>query len=333
MTSPHRHCLEPGHRHTTTVPTCVGSAEHSVLRRRGRRRRGGGTPTEPPRGSSARWTELLEVRALDISTSSSTATFTRTNCSRSTGSSPASWTGKRPASTTRSGTSTSGNGVRGCGVAIASTCLASGPSCGGRTHANVALPLIRDRWRPPSGFARRSTCSTTKVGPRFSGPSTNNSKRSDQALSYGVARVRTLGSWRNASRSRSTAKTLTGSPSSGPRYLATNRRTHPTVTEAGPSTARAQGEEPGEAWIKIADPNDRGPTILFHRVPEAKVVKNRVHLDIRAPDDGPDDRRQQVDAFIERIVGLGGSKIRDVIDDAGYFAVMHDPEGNEFCVG
>ena len=43
--------------------------------------------------------------------------------------------------------------------------------------------------------------------------------------------------------------------------------------------------------------------------------------------------RQHVDGFIERIVGLGGSKIRDVIDDAGYFAVMHDPEGNEFCIG
>ena|SRR5437870_3228106 len=97
--------------------------------------------------------------------------------------------------------------------------------------------------------------------------------------------------------------------------------------------ARAQAEEPGEAWVKIADPDGRGPTLLFHRVPEAKVVKNRVHLDVRAPDHGPGHRRRQVDAFIERIVGLGGCKIRDVIDDAGYFAVMHDPEGNEFCVG
>jgi hypothetical protein len=97
--------------------------------------------------------------------------------------------------------------------------------------------------------------------------------------------------------------------------------------------ARAQAEEPGEAWVKIADPVRRGPTLLFHRVPEAKVVKNRVHLDVRAPDDGPGDRQQQLDAFIGRIVGLGGSKVRDVTDDAGYFAVMRDPEGNEFCVG
>ena len=97
--------------------------------------------------------------------------------------------------------------------------------------------------------------------------------------------------------------------------------------------APTQAEEPGEAWIKIADPDQRGPTLLFHRVPEAKALKNRVHLDVRAPDDGPGDRQQQVEVFIERIPGLGGTKVRDVTDDAGYFAVMQDPEGNEFCVG
>src|SRR3982750_3117877 len=31
---------------------------------------------------------------------------------------------------------------------------------------------------------------------------------------------------------------------------------------------RAQAEEPGEGWIKIVDPTGRGPTLLFHRVPE-----------------------------------------------------------------
>src|SRR5206468_11051968 len=93
--------------------------------------------------------------------------------------------------------------------------------------------------------------------------------------------------------------------------------------------SRVQAEEPGEAWIKIADPERRGPTLPFHRVPEAKAVKNSLYLDVRAPDDGPGDRQHQVAAFIERVVGLGASKIRDVTDDAGYFAVMQDPEGNE----
>jgi hypothetical protein len=97
--------------------------------------------------------------------------------------------------------------------------------------------------------------------------------------------------------------------------------------------SRAHAEEPDEGWTKIVDPDRRGPTLLFHRVREGKVVKNRVHLDVRAPDEGPGDRQQQVDAFIESVIGLGATKLRDVTDDAGYFAVMQDPEGNEFCIG
>lgn len=96
---------------------------------------------------------------------------------------------------------------------------------------------------------------------------------------------------------------------------------------------RAQAEEPDEAWIKIADPSGNGPTLLFHRVPEPKTIKNRVHLDVRAPDSGPGSRDEQVAAFVASIVGWGGSKVRDVIDGGGYFALMQDPEGNEFCTG
>ena len=92
-------------------------------------------------------------------------------------------------------------------------------------------------------------------------------------------------------------------------------------------------EEPGEAWTKIVDPQGKGSPLLFHRVPEAKMVKNRLHLDLRAPRSTPGDRRQQVDAEVDRLVGLGGHKLHDVTDDAGYFVVMHDPEGNEFCIG
>ena len=97
--------------------------------------------------------------------------------------------------------------------------------------------------------------------------------------------------------------------------------------------SRKQADEPGEAWIKIVDSNGSGPTLLFHRVPESKTVKNRVHLDVRAPDDGSGSREQQVAEFIANVVAWGGSKMRDVTDDAGYFAVMQDPEGNEFCIG
>lgn len=97
--------------------------------------------------------------------------------------------------------------------------------------------------------------------------------------------------------------------------------------------SRTVATYPGEAWIQIVDPDGRGPGILFHSVPEEKVVKNRVHLDVRAPDDTPGDRRAQIRAFVEKAVALGGRKVRDVTDEAGHFAVMEDPEGNEFCIG
>lgn len=90
--------------------------------------------------------------------------------------------------------------------------------------------------------------------------------------------------------------------------------------------------QPGEAWSRIVDPDGRGPSLLFHRVPETKVVKNRLHLDVCAPNDTPGDRRQQIDAEVKRVVRLGASKLHGVTDEAGYFVVMRDPEGNEFCI-
>ena len=59
----------------------------------------------------------------------------------------------------------------------------------------------------------------------------------------------------------------------------------------------------------------------FQRVAEAKTTKNRVHLDVSAPD---------VAAAKARIVALGGRRLEGY--EAGGFLVMGDPEGNEFCV-
>ena len=63
------------------------------------------------------------------------------------------------------------------------------------------------------------------------------------------------------------------------------------------------------------------PRLFFQRVPEEKVVKNRVHLDLRADDSG---------AEVDRLVGLGASVVADEPD--ADFVVLQDPEGNEFCV-
>src|SRR5437867_7282181 len=73
----------------------------------------------------------------------------------------------------------------------------------------------------------------------------------------------------------------------------------------------------------IADPSKRTPGVFFQTVPEPKVVKNRVHLDLRPPGTMADE--------VDRLRGLGASELRYV--DEGYgWTVMADPEGAEFCV-
>jgi hypothetical protein len=68
-----------------------------------------------------------------------------------------------------------------------------------------------------------------------------------------------------------------------------------------------------------------GRWLLFLRVPEAKTVKNRMHICLR-----PVDRTR--DEEVERILGLGATMVNDLRDGARGWAVLADPEGNEFCV-
>jgi len=96
----------------------------------------------------------------------------------------------------------------------------------------------------------------------------------------------------------------------------------------------AVAAEPGEGWSVIVDPDDHGPSVLFHRVPEPKTVKNRLHLDIvLAPGAPTDETRPLVDAEVRRLVQRGATYVRTDDDGQDYYAVMQDPEGNEFCVG
>ncbi|MEU6712831.1 VOC family protein [Nonomuraea sp. NPDC046802] len=61
------------------------------------------------------------------------------------------------------------------------------------------------------------------------------------------------------------------------------------------------------------------PRLFFQLVPERKIVKNRLHLDLRADD---------LDAEIVRLTGLGATVLATYDD----WVVLADPEGNEFCV-
>ena len=77
----------------------------------------------------------------------------------------------------------------------------------------------------------------------------------------------------------------------------------------------------------IVDPDDVGPRVLFLRVPERKVVKNRVHLDLRT---GRSDADKQ--AKVDELKAAGATEVRRVDEHGQWWMVMADPEGNEFCV-
>ena len=99
----------------------------------------------------------------------------------------------------------------------------------------------------------------------------------------------------------------------------------------------------GEAAFddRIFDPAGVGPAIWFQPVPETKAGKNRLHLDLYPTGRDralPMQRRTEiVEAKVAELIGLGasgeGRTQFDDPDDPVYFVVMHDPEGNEFCVG
>jgi hypothetical protein len=65
------------------------------------------------------------------------------------------------------------------------------------------------------------------------------------------------------------------------------------------------------------------PDLLFGRVPEAKGIKNRLHIDLR-----PDDQEREV----ARAEALGASRVDVGQTDDVTWVVLADPEGNEFCI-
>ncbi|WBC15785.1 VOC family protein [Micromonospora sp. WMMA1998] len=82
-------------------------------------------------------------------------------------------------------------------------------------------------------------------------------------------------------------------------------------------------DRPGdpEAQVLLAE----GPVLHFNQVPEPKTAKNRIHLCLR-----PETSREPE---VERLLGLGATLVDDRRHPDGTgWAVLADPEGNEFCV-
>ena len=70
---------------------------------------------------------------------------------------------------------------------------------------------------------------------------------------------------------------------------------------------------------------DARPTLILQQVPETKVAKNRMHMDLHAADR---------DAAAARLEALGARRIQEEPNCIGDYCwlLMADPEGNEFCL-
>ena len=78
-----------------------------------------------------------------------------------------------------------------------------------------------------------------------------------------------------------------------------------------------------EDFASVAADNDSrfGPVLMFHKVPEGKTVKNRVHFDLQAA---------HVLAEADRLTSLGAQQIRSLAENNNRWINLRDPEDNEF---
>ncbi len=87
----------------------------------------------------------------------------------------------------------------------------------------------------------------------------------------------------------------------------------------------------------IVDPDDKGPRIWFHVVPESKTCKNRLHFDLGVSGGfgvPMNIRRERVEAEAARLMQIGATRL-ETLEQAGlehYAVAMADPEDNEFDI-
>jgi len=83
--------------------------------------------------------------------------------------------------------------------------------------------------------------------------------------------------------------------------------------------------EDSEEGISLASPGRDLPMLEIFPVPEAKQLKNRLHLDLRAD-------RTSFEAEVDRLEGLGARRVDIGQGPDVTWVVFADPEGNEFCL-
>ncbi|MEV6474924.1 VOC family protein [Streptomyces sp. NPDC051657] len=93
--------------------------------------------------------------------------------------------------------------------------------------------------------------------------------------------------------------------------------------------------EKRDAGFACQDPSGVGPRLYFQRVPEGKVVKNRVHLDVRVGTGlVGEERLAALEAECARLIPLGAVRGQLLLADEENESClnMQDIEGNEFCL-
>ncbi len=98
---------------------------------------------------------------------------------------------------------------------------------------------------------------------------------------------------------------------------------------------QAEYDDEHDKWAAALDPAGAGPRLFFQRVPEGKVVKNRLHLDVRVVTGLVGEERLTVlETECTRLETLGAVRGRLLLADGENEScqVMQDIEGNEFCL-
>jgi predicted enzyme related to lactoylglutathione lyase len=76
-------------------------------------------------------------------------------------------------------------------------------------------------------------------------------------------------------------------------------------------------------YVALADPAGKVPKMLLQQVPEPKTAKTRLHIDLHVADP---------EAESSRLVAAGATRVERMDENGSWWIVMHDPEGNEFCL-
>ena len=77
-----------------------------------------------------------------------------------------------------------------------------------------------------------------------------------------------------------------------------------------------------DKYCRIGEGNDP-PFLLLQKVPEQHEHKNRAHIDLDV---------KNIEPAVQRVVDLGGTKLDEIAEYGIRWAVMADPDGNEFCL-